>query len=254
VHNNGARDTREHGRTSALHDTSDFGTLRPRSQITGMPLLRILFVSILCIALGVMSRASAESTDDEGPTAQPTVDAALKQLIAQYGPAAVSLQGSLLETTISAGSQLEISVSLAGKESRAGRDYLAYTVDTGIVYQIAEVTKREQLSRIWTDVVDPSLRKATALQLPGDGIILRIRSYRGEFADRAAIIRELEAQRLQPVATTFILPLDAVRGFVSGTVTAAELTARGVVELDGMATELVIVPTPVPTDEPTAEP
>lgn len=254
VRNNGARDAREHGRTSALHDTIDFGTLRHRSQISAMlPRQRLVLLCIL-VALTAAPRVRAEPADEDGPTAQPTVDAALKALAERYGPAAVALQGVLLAHAISAGAQLEVTVAIAGKESHAGREYLAYEIDTGIVYQGAEVTKRAQLSRIWTDVVDPALRQAALNQLPGEGLALRIRSHRGQFADRAAIVRELAAQRLQPVATTFILPFDAIRAYLEGQIAASELSTRGIVELDGSATRLEIIPTPIPTEEPTVAP
>jgi hypothetical protein len=72
--------------------------------------------------------------------------------------------------------------------------------------------------------------------------------------DRAVLLHERETGRWQPVATTFTLPLDALRGFLAGTLNADELNARSLIELDGVATVLAILPTPVPTDEPTSVP
>jgi hypothetical protein len=219
-----------------------------------MALRRFLALLALLLFWGGSPVARAQPIDDEGPTAQPTVDAILKEVAERYGPAAVALQGFLLAHTIAAGSLLEITVSVAGIESRAGRDYLGYVLDTGIVYPAADVSKREQLSRIFSEVIDPSLRKAPLAQLRADGVALRVTSYRSEISDRAALAREHQAQRLQRVDTNFFLPIDAIQTFIEGKIAAAELGTRGVVEVDGSATQLEIIPTPVPTEEPTLAP
>lgn len=216
-----------------------------------MPLRLSFALLALLLTCHLAQGAKAQAEDDNGPTAQPTVEAIMKEMAERYGPAAVALQGYLLAHTISAGSQLEINVSISGLESRAGDSYLGYALDTGLVYHAAQVSKAEQLSRIFGDIVEPSLRKARLGQLRAAGIALRVVSYRGEFADRAALVREREAHHLQRVETHFFLPVDAAQAFVDGKITAAELGTRGVVEVDGVVTRLEIIPTPVPTEEPT---
>lgn len=215
---------------------------------------RLPALLVLLLFCGGSFAVRAQPAEDEGPTAQPTVDAILKEVAERYGPAAVALQGFLLAHAITAGSQLEVTVSVAGIESRTGRNYLGYVLDTGIVYQVADVSKREQLSRIFTDVIDPSLRKATLVQLRADGLALRVSSYRSELTDRAALARAHQAHRLQRVETNFFLPLDAIQAFIDGQIAAAELSQRGSVEMDGATTQLEIIPTPIPTVEPTLAP
>jgi hypothetical protein len=200
------------------------------------------FVILLSLA-----GARGAAMDDDGPTAKPTVEAELKALAERYGAAAVALQGHLLTHAISAGSQLEASVSIVGNDKRDGLDYLTYALDTGIVYPSAEVSGQQQLGRIWSDVIDPSLHKAALSKLRAQGLLLRARSYRAELVDRSQLVDEREAGRLQSVATTFILPLDAIRGYFDGTVSVDELNTRAVIELDGVATALEIIPPPAPT-------
>jgi hypothetical protein len=209
---------------------------------------RILLAALVVILAPAATRA--EPLDDEGPTAKPTVDAELKALAERYGAAAVALQAHLLAQAISAGSQLEATISIVGNEARDGHEYLTYALDTGIVYAVADLTTAQQLERIWSDVVEPSLRRAALTKLRSHGLALRVRSYRSQLVDRALLVREREAGRLQPVATTFVLPLDAIRGFFDGTLNVDELNTRSVIELNGVATALAITATPVPTAEP----
>lgn len=254
VRGNGALHASEHCRPCALHDTLDFDTLVHCSQLamtTRLPRIILLLALVLVCARAAYADAGTE--DGDQPSSLPTMSAVVKEVTDKHGIGAASLQGYLMGNSVSAGSQLEVAVSIAGVESRKGQQYLAYVLDTGIVYQEAEVTKREQLSHIWSDVVDPSLRKAAYMHLSGDGLALRVRSYRGRFSDRADIARAVKAQRLRPVEMVFVLPFDAIRAFVDGRLSARELTEKGEIEVDGTPTRLDLIPTPAATEAPQAE-
>jgi hypothetical protein len=183
----------------------------------------------------VLLSASADGADTEAdnPTSHPTIGAALEEMGAKYGSGATALQGYLLNHAIQGGSVLDITVSIAGIELRRERRYLVYKVDTGIVYRTDEVSPARQLARIWSDVVEPSARKAAQMNLPSDGIALLVTYRRGSYSDRADLQRQLQARHITAAEAGFyVLNRDAI-DLLAAQITSQELAARAEVQVDG---------------------
>src|SRR5262249_37596742 len=170
--------------------------------------------------------------DDDTPSSHPTVTAMLEELRAKYGTSAAAFQGHLLNFAIQGGSVLEAKVSIAGIEPRGDLRYLRFNLDSGIVYDDAQA-RDVQLARIWSDIVEPSARRAAELSFPADGIALWITFYHGTYSDPVDLQRQLGANRIMPIEAAYFVPGRDAAELSTGQITRPEFAARTEVQVDG---------------------
>ena len=197
-----------------------------------------ILVVLFLVTLPSSHTFGEDGEDGEGsPASRETVTAALEDLRAKYGTSATAFQGYLLNFAIQGGSVLDTKVAIAGIEPRRDLRYLAFTLDSGIVYDETK-SQQHQLARIWTDIVEPSARKAAEMSFPADGIALRITYRRGHYNDRADLQRQLRAQRVAAVEVAcFIAGRDAADLFAAR-ITPRDFAARTEVQVDGRPAEV----------------
>jgi hypothetical protein len=170
---------------------------------------------------------------------------ALKDVQRQYGKDAVMMEGQLLGQAIRSGSIVDAVISIPGIEEREGRRYLVFKLETGIIYNDRELTTAARPIRLWTDVVEPSLRKFQALNLPADGVGLIVAYTHKEYADEADLRAHLHESSGEPESVTFYVLSSDVAELTANRITAQQAIDRATVLVNGAPTHLVLeAPTP----------
>ncbi len=240
----------ERFRGAALHDTGEFdiiaGALQmrvPRRRLIGWAGGLIVLISSLSVCV-----PTGQALDGDDPSSSRTaIMRALRDVQSQYGADAVMIEGHLLAHAIQGGSILEAVVSVAGTEERGGKKFLAFKVDTGIIYNDQEIAAPGRTARVWRDIAEATLRKFRTLTLPADGIVLIIGYSHKPYLDEADLRARLNEGHGAPEVAAFYLSLSDVAELMAERISAQQLIDRSTVLLDGMPVRLTIdAPTPAP--------
>jgi len=224
------------------------------------------FASRLLVALAVLAGQPAvaraadipavpppapEQFDDAGTT-QAEVLEALRDVQTKFGSDAVLLEGHLLGYAIRSGSVLEAKISVPGLQEREGKQFLAFNLETGIVYNDREIAASARVVRIWADIIEATLHRFHTLTLTADGIVLLVGYAHKSYADEADLRAHLDEGRGTLELAAFYLPLADVRELLAEHITGQQLADRATITVDGEPTRLLL-PTPEPTPLPTHE-
>jgi hypothetical protein len=194
---------------------------------------RALFAA-LTFALVVPAQAQVK---DELPSSKEEISNALAALRDRYGLDAVRLESFLLQYAIEAGSVLTASVAMRGVEEIDGHTYLQVDFDTGIIYAESSVPRLQAPARIWSDVVDPTLRQFNSMQIAAEGIVLHIHFRRSE-EDIMEVLRERRQDSLPSDVVSFRMLCRDIVDSVRSDRTSVQLLDRAVVLLNEHPTTL----------------
>ena len=158
----------------------------------------------------------------------------------QYGRHAVMMEGQLLGQAIRSGSIVDAVISIPGFEERAGRHYLVVKLDTGIIYNDREVTAAGRPVRLWTDIVEPSLRQFQELKLPADGVALLLAYAHKPYTDEADLRAHLRDSPGEAESVTFYVLSSDVTELTANRITGQQLIDRATVLLNGAPAHLVL--------------
>jgi hypothetical protein len=178
------------------------------------------------------ARAADEGMDEAGTSRQELLHA-LQEVQKTYGSDAVMMQGQLLGQAIRSGSILEAGISIPGVEERSGKRFLAFKVDTGIIYNDRELSAAERPARAWTDIIEVSLRKFRQLSLPADGVAIMLTYNHRPYADLTDMRARLHEGHGALESLTFYLLLADVGEMSAERISAQELVDRSTVLVDG---------------------
>lgn len=196
---------------------------------------RVAILSLLLLMSTIAVRGAAQATP-ELPSSKQEVSNALEALRDRYGLDAVKLESFLLQYAIEAGAVLTTSVGMDGVERIDDHGYLRIDFDTGIVYA-RPASGSHAAARIWSDIVEPTLRQFQSMQLAADGILLRVRFRRSE-DDVEEALRQRRQDSLPIEVVSFrILCRDVVDSVRSGA-TSKQLLERSVVLVKDRPTSL----------------
>lgn len=200
-----------------------------------IPSLLLLPIFALCLAPPALA--------EELPSSRREVAQALDELRERYGLDAVRMQSHLLRNALEGGSILTASAGIRGFDEReGGTRYLVFRLETGIVYDDGTVAREEQPARVWTEVVDPTLRQFATLDVPADGVALEIAYQHATYGSRSELLRAIEDR--PPATDELHLRLRAsdVVDFVHARLSAVELLQRSSVSLNGRPADLRLPP------------
>ena len=158
----------------------------------------------------------------------------------QYGKDAVMMEGQLLGQAIRSGSIVDAVISIPGVEERDGRRYLAFKLDTGIIYNDRELTAAARPLRLWTDIVEPSLRQFQTLNLPADGVAFIVAYAHKGYADEADLRAHLHESYGEPESVSFYVLSSDVTELTASRITGQQLIDRATVLFNGSPTHLVL--------------
>lgn len=158
----------------------------------------------------------------------------------QYGKDAVMMEGQLLGQAIRSGSIVDAIISIPGFEERDGRRYLAFKLDTGIIYNDREVTPAARPVRLWTDIVEPSLRQFQELKLPADGVALLLAYAHKQYTDEADLRAHLRDSPGEAESVAFYVRSSDVAELTANRITGQQLIDRATVLFNGSPTRLAL--------------
>ena len=200
---------------------------------------------VIGVVLGVGARAgSALDADDDPASTRTQILHLLRDVQSKYGSDAVMIEGHLLGQTIEGGSILEAVVSVPGIEEREGKKFLAFKVETGIIYNDREMEAQVRPAKAWRDIVEATLRKFHTLTLPADGIVVTLSYTHREYHDEADLRAHLHEDHGIPEATAFYLLLSDVSELITEHISAQQLLDRSTVLRNGVRLQLVLDPSP----------
>ena len=188
---------------------------------------------------------AAEPPPEEGTSHQEIVDA-LHDLQRKYGSDAVLMEGHLLGQAVRSGSLLEAVISVTGVEERNGKRFLAFKLETGIIYNDRELAPHERSARAWTDIVEATLRKFQKPSVPADGIAVLISYTHKPYADLSDLRAHLHEGHGEPEAVAFYMLVPDIVDLNADRITGQQLIDRSTFLLNGEPAHLQLA-TPTPS-------
>jgi hypothetical protein len=204
-------------------------------------------VIVTAATLGAFAGVGRAVDAEESSSTRAEIMRALHDVQSQYGADAVMLEGHLLAHAIQGGSILEAVVSVPGVEDRNGKKFLAFKVETGIIYNDRETDASARTARVWRDIAEATLRKFHTVTVPADGIALIVGYSHKSYVDEADLRARLSEGHGDPEVTAFYLLLSDMAELAADRITAQQLVDRSTVLLNGRTVRLAIdAPTPRP--------
>jgi hypothetical protein len=237
-------------RGASLHSEGEFDIIAGALQMTCSdrcsPTLSLLLAAALLTSAGVVARADdappvEARTEEEAAEAAAThkeITQALQDIQRKYGADAVMLEGHLLGHAIRGGSILEATVGVGGVEERDGKRFLAFKLETGIIYNDREIDAATRPVRVWTDVVEATLRKFRTMNVPADGIAVTLGYRHKPYGDEADLRAHLHESHGQAEAAAFYLLLSDVTELIAQRINSQQLIDRSIVLVDGAQTKI----------------
>ena len=235
-----------------MHSIDEFDIIAAALQMSGflLHLQRSVrwFTAVAPVALLyaplVLSADTAEPPPEAGTTHQEIVDA-LHDLQRKYGSDAVLMEGHLLGQAVRSGSMLEAVISVTGVEERNGKRFLAFKLETGIIYNDRELAPHERSARAWTDIVEATLRKFHKPSVPADGIAVLVSYTHKPYTDLSDLRAHLNEGHGEPEALAFYVLVPDIVELNADRITAQQLIDRSTFLLNGEPARLLLgTPTP----------
>ena len=204
----------------------------------GMALVAITFSSL------PVGADDQEPPPEKGTSRQEILDS-LHDLQRKYGSDAVLMEGHLLGQAIRSGSILEAVISVPGVEERNGKRFLAFKLETGIVYNDRETAPHERSTRAWSEIVEVTLRQFHRPSVPADGIAVVVSYTHKPYADLADLHEHLNEGHGEPEAVAFYVLTPDIVELNADRITAQQLIDRSTILLNGEPAHLQLAaPTP----------
>jgi hypothetical protein len=233
----------------ALHSDAEFDIIGAALQMHCRAISRQLSAISFCLLVAAISLAGARAAgaqqwkgtpDAEQSILHKEILNSLRDVQRQYGKDAVMIEGQFLGQAIRSGSIVDAVISIPGFEERAGRRYLTFKLETGIIYNDRELAAAARPIRLWTDVVEPSLRRFQTLNLPVEGLGLIITYAHKEYVDEADLRAHLRDSPGDPESVAFYILSSDVAELSANRITGQQLIDRTTVLVDGSPTHLVL--------------
>jgi len=189
--------------------------------------------------------AQAPPAAGDGPSSKTEIFNAMQDVQRKYGSDAVMLQGHLMSQAVHNGAIGETVASVGDVENHDGKRFLVVQLETGIVYNDREISAAARPARLWSDIVEASLRKFHTLTVPADGIALRLGYRHREYDTEAEVRAHFREQPGTPESAVFYLLLPDVIDLLSDRITAQQLVERSTTLVNDTPAHFELaVPTP----------
>lgn len=192
-----------------------------------------LLLLLLCAGAAAAFDQPQSEKDWDPPAPPEEVMQSLSQVAKQFGPYAVILQSALLNEAVRNGSILEAKVDVPEYRQRDGKQYLAFTLESGIVYNDNSVNAEQRLRRTWQDIVASALRRLTEVEFDKvDGLAIRVGYHHRPYENEREVREQLPEGRGQPEQASYYFALADAVALAKGTVDS-EKVLEGVTVLRG---------------------
>jgi hypothetical protein len=198
--------------------------------------------------LGAAPVRSEEARTFEQPSSREEIAQAMQELERKYGKDAVAFEGQLLGQAVRSGSILAAVISVPGVRERDGARFLAFDLDTGIIFNDRDTDAAQRPAEVWTQIVVPSLQQFAALRLPADGVALLISYRHRPYADLSELHAQLRDDPGSTETAAFYVRIADAAELAAKRLTSQQLVDRSTVLVDDTPRRLTVPePTPVPT-------
>lgn len=205
-----------------------------------------LLAVLSCVARALPAIEPPPDVPDDGPSSKAEIFSAMQDVRRKYGSDAVMLEGHLLGQAVRNGSVGEAAISVGDFEVHDGKRFLAFQLETGIVYNDRELSAAGRPARAWSEIVEASLRKFRGITLPADGIVLRLVYTHREYDDEAELRAHIRDQPGIPETAVFYLLLPDIGEMLGDRISGQQLIDGSMVLVNGV-TPHILLAAPTPT-------
>jgi len=157
---------------------------------------------------------------------------ALQEIREQYGDDAVRLQSLLFTNTLKSGPVTTVEVGVDGVGGYAGRTYLGFRIETGIIFNTITYDEDARLRSLWSQIVAPSLARLQTLKLPPDGIKIDLGYNHRPYSSESQLRDTIEDRGKKERAVIYLSWEDIV-GLLAGDLNEQELLDHSSVTVNG---------------------
>jgi hypothetical protein len=148
-----------------------------------MPVRKRVRYYLIALLLITAQKAHATENVPGVATPPPEVLKLLQDLNRQYGPDTVTLVTWLLDAAVRSGSVLPASVRVSGYETREGIKFLAFRVETGLIFNTRVLDQTQRLAVLWGKVLEKAFAPLDTLRVPADGVMIELIYHYKSYAD-----------------------------------------------------------------------
>jgi hypothetical protein len=163
----------------------------------------------------------------------------LQEIHQQYGVDAVALMSWLLDATVRNGSILTASIKVNGLQDHGGQKFLVFRVQTGIIFNSLALDQTERLSALWEKIIASAFTHLDTLTIPADGVMINLLYNHRPYQDTEELTRTLDNAGT-PEEAKFYFPAEALRAYLSTTLSAQELIDRSTITVNGRPVRLLL--------------
>lgn len=194
------------------------------------PLLVAVAAALLLAAPARAQQPAARTleppADFDASIKQEEIGASLAEVARTFGPDAVILQTALLNEAVRNGSILEARVDAPTYQQRDGKRYVAFVLESGIVYNDTSVTEEERVQRTWREIVAAALHRLTELHFKTEGVAVSVGYHHRVYEDERHLRDELPEKRGEPETTSYFIALEDAAHLARGTANAEDILPR----------------------------
>ena len=170
---------------------------------------------------------------DEIPSASPeSVARLLLKIRRRYGDDAVVMQTHLLLNAMRNGSLLASGVRVHEVTEHAGKRYLGFHVETGMIFDDHTRDLPARIHVLWLSILEPTLMRLKQLEVPADGVHFAMQYHHRPYRTVEELRREIEQPGVAEEASFYLLAAD-VREMIAHRVTPRALLERARITVDG---------------------
>ena len=181
-----------------------------------------------------------------GSASRDDVARALAKVRHHYGDDAIVIETQLLMNAMRCGSVRATAVSVDGVRPHRDKKYLAFVVDTGIVFDSATRDEATRIHMLWETIMAPTLEHLHALRVPADGIAVTMRYHHRPYRRLEEVRADLDRPGTAEETAFYLLGLD-VDALVASSETPHTLLRRAHVTVDGATRTISTAPADLPT-------
>jgi len=166
----------------------------------------------------------------------------LREIRQQYGTDAVTLVGWLLDATVHSGSILTASIKVNGLEDHMSQKFLAFRVQTGIIFNTLALDQTGRLNALWEKILAPTFTHLDNLTVPADGVAIDLLYNHKPYRDAEELRRTLDNTGT-PEEAKFYFSTKAIQAYLSKILSAQELIDRSIITVNSAPVQLLLPPT-----------
>jgi hypothetical protein len=186
-------------------------------------------------ALAVEPTPAPPATLDEIPSAKrEDVTRLLRKVRQRHGDDAVVVQTHLLLNAMQKGSVLTTGVRVDRVEEVEGKRYLAFVLETGLVFDDSTRDRTERAQILWATIMEPTLaRLSDGLQVnQADGMVVQMQYFHRPYRSEDELRAHIHEPGTSEEARFYVLSSD-LDEVVRGNVTLRSLLAKTRTTIDG---------------------